>query len=73
MTVSRIPSRMLREAAVAQDDGEDLAEFVIFLLDALEIPEVRDAVRAALELPAPAPQTPMPRPTQSGRGIRRGR
>lgn len=65
---------MLRTAAADQDDGEDLAEFVVLMLDALEIPEVRAAVREALELPrAPVAQTAMPRPANAGRGTRRGR
>lgn len=55
---------MLRDAAAEQEHAEDLAEFVVLLLDALEIPEVRDRVREALELPAP----PRPQLAPSGRG-----
>lgn len=64
---SNIPSRMMRDAAAEQDRAEDLAEFVVLLLDALEIPEVRDRVKAALAT------QPAPNPAASGRTPRRTR
>lgn len=64
---SNIPSRMMRDAAAEQDRAEDLAEFVVLLLDALEIPEVRDRVKAALAT------QPAPKPAASGRTTRRTR
>ncbi|MCW2900937.1 MAG: hypothetical protein JWO67_3202 [Streptosporangiaceae bacterium] len=68
--------RELRERRVAEDDFE---EFVGMLLDALEIPEVQQAVREALG-PAPAPQSPpqvarapIPPPAVPARGAARRR
>lgn len=66
---SSIPSRMLRDIAEEQENAEDLAEFVILLLDALEIPEVRDRVRTVL---ATAEVMQSAKPAPSGR-TRRGR
>lgn len=65
--ISRVPSRMLRDAADVQEHAEDLAEFVVLLLDALEIPEVRDRVRDALDTHLARPEPPGRRP---GRGRR---
>lgn len=72
---SNIPSRMLRDAAISQDDGEDLAEFVIFLLDALEVPEVRSRVRDLLGIDTPLlpPRPVMPPSGRSPRGATRRR
>lgn len=59
------------ETQAALDRGDDIAEFTIMLLDALEIDEIRDAVRERLGI-RPAPAAPViPRTAPSRRGHRR--
>lgn len=75
MTIHRMTPRPLDLTRIEEEDAEDLADFVTFLLDALEIPEIAQAVRQRLGLPplgiqgavpAAAPR-PASKPRRSGR------
>lgn len=75
MPVHRMRPRPLDLTRIEEEDAEDLADFVTFLLDALEIPEIAQAVRQRLGLPPlgiqgsvpPAAPRPASKPRRSGR------
>lgn len=66
-----IETGLIRAVRLRQESDDDLVEFVDLLMEALTVPDVADAVRAALDLPSPPARTAAPSP--SGRGRTPGR
>lgn len=70
MIPSQIKSGIIRQVADRETNDDDLAELVVLLLDALEIPEVAERVADYLApylAPRPAPVAPRSSPPGLGR------
>lgn len=63
----RMRPRPLDLTRIEEEDAEDLADFVTFLLDALEIPEIAQAVRQRLGITPAVSTAPTPRQAPSRR------
>lgn len=72
MSVHRMQPRGDFETRAEQEHAEDLAEFMLLLLECLEVDEVRAAVLDRLGLRRPWPQQPpQPRPQTTAAHRRR--